>query len=67
MIIACRNTCYILDQMIEMGFSVDKGIAVLQSAFKEVFIVSRVIYISVLWSYTDYEGNVYMYKHRQTP
>lgn len=36
----CRNACYILDQMVEMGFSMDGGIAMLQSAFKEAFVVS---------------------------
>lgn len=38
----CRNACYILDQMVEMGFSTDGGMAVLQSVFKEAFVVSVV-------------------------
>lgn len=38
----CRNACYILDQMVEMGFSTDGGMALLQSAFKEAFVVSVV-------------------------
>lgn len=38
----CRNACYILDQMVEMGFSTDGGMVMLQSAFKEAFVVSVV-------------------------
>lgn len=38
----CRNACYILDQMVEMGFSTDGGMVMLQSVFKEAFVVSVV-------------------------
>ncbi|XP_055999889.1 ectopic P granules protein 5 homolog isoform X2 [Ostrea edulis] len=32
-----KNTCYILDRIIEMGYSTDSGMMTLQSAFKETF------------------------------
>lgn len=38
----CRNACYILDRMVEMGFSTDGGMVMLQSVFKEAFVVSVV-------------------------